>query len=286
MKGVLLAGGAGSRLWPVTNVVSKQLLPVYDKPMVYYPLCTLMLAGIRELLLISTPVDLPRFKTLLGDGHKWGLSIDFAEQDEPKGIADALIVAERFIGDERSALILGDNIFHGPGLGVSLAAKGGGLDAEVFAYEVADPRQYAVVTVDKDGRAIALEEKPAVPATRLAVPGLYFYPPGVSQVARSISPSARGELEITDVNLVYLREGRLSVTELPRGTAWLDTGTHASLSDASNYVRVLEERQGAKISCPEEISWRQRWISDRQLESLAQDIPISGYRDYLLGLVH
>jgi glucose-1-phosphate thymidylyltransferase len=286
MRGVLLAGGTGSRLWPLTLATSKQLLPVYDKPMVYYPLSTLMLAGIREVLLISTPRDLPQFQELLGGGSQWAMTIDYVAQERPLGIAQALILAEGFIRGQRSALILGDNIFHGPGLGVSLASRGRDTNtAHIFAYEVGDPRDYAVVTMDSSGKALSLEEKPSRPRSRFAVPGLYFYPADASEVARDIEPSSRGELEITDVNRWYLRNGRLSVTELPRGTAWLDTGTHAGLSDASIYVRVLEERQGMKVSCPEEIAWRQGWISDQDLERLALSLCGSGYGEYLSKLL-
>ena len=281
MRGILLAGGSGSRLRPVTSVISKQLLPIFDKPMVYYPLSTLMLAGIQEILVISTPRDLPAFRELLGNGRDWGIDLSFAEQRSPRGIAEALLIGDEFIADEPSALILGDNIFHGPGMGVSLAENSVGGDAKIFAYEVADPREYAVVSLDAQGRPVSLEEKPEHPKSRLAVPGLYFYPPGASAVAQSMTPSGRGELEISDVNRWYLEAGRLSVIQLPRGTAWLDTGTHLGLNDASNYVRVLEERQGVRVACPEEVAWRQGWISDDQLKELALPLLQSGYGRYL-----
>lgn len=287
MRGILLAGGTGSRLWPLTRTLSKQLLPVYDKPMVYYPLSTLMLAGVQDVLVISTPRDLGQFQALLGDGSQWGMEIQYATQDQPRGIAHALIIAENFIRNQRCSLILGDNIFYGPGLGVSLASRGRSDEqAHIFAYEVADPRDYAVVTLDVDGNPLSLMEKPTNPGSRWAVPGLYFYPIGVSDVARGLRPSRRGELEITSVNDWYLSQGRLTVTELPRGTAWMDTGTHAALYEASTYVRVLEERQGTKVSCPEEIAWRQGWITDDELSTLAAPLLASGYGHYLMGLLN
>jgi glucose-1-phosphate thymidylyltransferase len=254
--------------------------------MVFYPLSTLMLAGVRDVLLISTPRDLAQFQVLLADGSQWGMDIQYATQDEPRGIADALIIAEDFIGNQRCSLILGDNIFYGPGLGISLASRGKSDHlAHILAYEVADPRDYAVVTLDGDGIPLSLVEKPTNPQSRWAVPGLYFYPVGVSDVARALRPSQRGELEITSVNNWYLSQGRLAVTELPRGTAWMDTGTHLGLYEASTYVRVLEERQGTKVSCPEEIAWRQGWISDDQLRALAAPLMASGYGLYLMGLL-
>lgn len=265
MKGVLLAGGSGTRLRPLTAAFSKQLLPVFDKPMVFYPLATLMLAGIREILIITTPDDQPLFRRLLGEGSSWGISLAYTTQDEPRGIAQAVSLSEDFLAGDAMALILGDNLFHGPGLGSSLAGLQNVAGAQVFAYEVADPREYAVVEFDASGLALSLEEKPAEPRSRWAVPGLYFYEGGVVDRVRDLKPSTRGELEITDLNRGYLAEGRLSVTALPRGTAWLDTGTFQGLLDAGNYVRVLEERQGLKVACLEEIAWRSGWIDREEL---------------------
>jgi glucose-1-phosphate thymidylyltransferase len=281
MKGIVLAGGTGSRLWPITRGVSKQLLPVYDKPMVHYPLATLMAAGLREVLVITTPEDSTAFERLLGDGGDLGMTIRYAVQPKPEGLAQAFLIAEEFLAGDAAALVLGDNIFHGPGLGTRLRDLRQVDGGHVFAYRVANPSEYGVVEFDADGRAISIEEKPAAPKSRYAVPGLYFYGSDVVDVARSIRPSARGELEITAVNDHYLREGRLSVTVLPRGTAWLDTGTFAMLHAAGDFVRVLEERQGMKVGCVEEIAWRNGWIDDTQLLSLAASLEKSGYGAYL-----
>lgn len=284
MKGVLLAGGSGTRLRPLTAVFSKQLLPVFDKPMVFYPLATLMLAGIREILLITTPDDQPLFRRLLGEGSSWGISLSYTTQDAPRGIAQAVSLSEDFLAGDAMALILGDNLFHGPGLGSSLASLQEVAGAQIFAYEVADPREYAVVEFDDSGIALSLEEKPAEPRSRWAVPGLYFYEAGVVDRVRDLKPSARGELEITDLNRSYLAEGRLSVTTLPRGTAWLDTGTFQGLLDAGNYVRVLEERQGLKVACLEEIAWRRGWIDREDLLSDANKSPRGPLSEYLRRL--
>jgi glucose-1-phosphate thymidylyltransferase len=286
MKGIILAGGSGTRLYPVTQVVSKQLLPVYDKPMIYYPLSTLMLAGIREVLVISTAQDTPRFKDLLGDGSRWGLNLQYAVQPHPGGIAQAFLIGERFVGKERSALVLGDNIFYGHDLSSDFrraAEKTSG--ATVFAYRVKDPERYGVVEFGADGRAISIEEKPVQPKSRFAITGLYFYDNEVLQVAKSLKPSTRGELEITDVNRRYLEAGKLSVVALGRGHAWLDTGTHESLLEASHFIETLERRQGLKICCPEEIAWRGAWIDDAQLEALAAPLLNSGYGRYLMSLL-
>ena len=281
MKGIVLAGGTGSRLWPITRGVSKQLLPVYDKPMVHYPLATLMAAGLREVLVITTPEDSTAFERLLGDGSDLGMSIRYAVQPKPEGLAQAFLIAEEFLAGDAAALVLGDNIFHGPGLGTRLRDLRQVDGGHVFAYRVANPSEYGVVEFDEHGRAISIEEKPAAPRSRYAVPGLYFYGPDVVDVARSIRPSARGELEITAVNEHYLRESRLTVTVLPRGTAWLDTGTFAMLHAAGDFVRVLEERQGMKVGCVEEIAWRNGWIDDTQLLALAASLEKSGYGAYL-----
>jgi len=281
MKGIVLAGGTGSRLWPITRGVSKQLLPVYDKPMVHYPLATLMAAGLREVLVITTPEDSTAFERLLGDGSDLGMSIRYAVQPKPEGLAQAFLIAEEFHAGDAAALVLGDNIFHGPGLGTRLRDLRQVDGGHVFAYRVANPSEYGVVEFDEHGHAISIEEKPAAPKSRYAVPGLYFYGPDVVDVARSIRPSARGELEITAVNEHYLRESRLSVTVLPRGTAWLDTGTFAMLHAAGDFVRVLEERQGMKVGCVEEIAWRNGWIDDTQLLALAASLEKSGYGAYL-----
>lgn len=286
MKGIVLAGGAGTRLHPMTRVVSKQLLPVYDKPMVYYPLATLMLAGIREIMLISTPEDLPRFQQLLGDGRAWGLSLSYAEQAEPRGIAEALIIAEDFVAGDRCALVLGDNIFYGRGFsGMLREAADFEEGAVVFAYQVADPERYGVVSFDADRRAIDIVEKPAVPPSSFAVTGLYFYDRHAADTARSITPSARGELEITDVNRHYLERGQLRVETLGRGFAWLDTGTPGSLLEAAEFIHAVEKRQGLKISAPEEIAWRSGWISDDALHALAEAMRGNDYGSYLTRLL-
>ena len=285
MRGIILAGGTGSRLWPITKGVSKQLMPVFDKPMVYYPLSTLVMAGIYEILVITTPEDQDQFRRLLGDGSQWGLDLAYVAQERPEGLAQAFILGEEFIGDEPVALVLGDNIFHGAGLGRQLrklTTPDGGV---VFAYQVANPSEYGVVEFDADGHAISIEEKPVRPKSRFAVPGLYFYDNDVVGIARELKPSARGELEITGVNAEYLRRGKLDVTVLDRGTAWLDTGTFASLVQAAEYVRVIEERQGYKIGCVEEVAWRSGFIKDDQLRDLAEPLLKSGYGEYLLHLL-
>ena len=281
MKGIVLAGGTGSRLWPITRGVSKQLLPVYDKPMVHYPLATLMAAGLREVLVITTPEDGSSFQRLLGDGSDLGMRIRYAVQPRPEGLAQAFLIAEEFLAGDSAGLVLGDNIFHGPGLGTRLRDLREVDGGHVFAYRVANPSDYGVVEFDEHGHALSIEEKPAVPRSRYAVPGLYFYGPDIVEVARGIRPSARGELEITAVNDHYLRDGRLSVTVLPRGTAWLDTGTFSMLHAAGDFVRVLEERQGMKVGCVEEVAWRNGWIDDDQLLTLARSLEKSGYGAYL-----
>lgn len=284
MKGIILAGGTGSRLWPVTKGVSKQLLPVYDKPMIHYPLATLMAAGLREILVITTPEDSESFARLLGDGAPLGMSIQYAVQPRPEGLAQAFLIAEHFLAGDQAALILGDNLFYGPSLGRKLASLTCQDGAHVFAYEVADPTEYGVVEFDEAGVALSIEEKPSVPRSNYAVPGLYFYDESVVDVAKSIAPSARGELEITAVNDHYLQRGTLSVTVLERGTAWLDTGTFRSLQDAGEFVRVMEDRTGTKVGCIEEIAWRNGWITSEQLRHLAEPLLKSGYGDYLLRL--
>ncbi len=285
-KGILLAGGAGTRLYPATRAVSKQLVPVYDKPMVYYPLSTLMRAGIRDILLISTPKDLPRFEDLLGDGRRWGLSLRYAEQPEPKGIAQALTIGADFIGGDDVCLILGDNIFYGDRLSEKLRrASRQPSGGTVFAYYVSDPERYGVVDFDAAGRALAIEEKPDVPPSNYAVTGLYFYDSSVVDVAEGLEPSGRGELEITDVNRHYLQQGELQVETLGRGMAWLDTGTHDSLLQAANFVQTIEERQGLKISCPEEIAWSQGWIDADDVMRIGRSMENGSYGQYLLDLV-
>ncbi len=284
MKGIILAGGTGTRLWPVTKGVSKQLLPVYDKPMLHYPLATLMAAGIREVLVITTPEDSESFSRLLGDGSAWGMSITFATQPKPEGLAQAFLIGEEFLAGDSAALILGDNLFYGPSLGRKLAELTSTDGAHVFAYEVANPSEYGVVAFDDHGVALSIEEKPENPKSSYAVPGLYFYDNTVVEVAKSIKPSARGELEITAVNDHYLQAGSLKVTVLERGTAWLDTGTFRSLQDAGEFVRVMEDRTGTKVGCVEEIAWRNGWISSEQLLELAQPLLKSGYGDYLVAL--
>ena len=285
MRGIILAGGVGSRLWPITLGVSKQLIPVYDKPLIYYPISTLMSAGIRDILVITTPSDVEPFRKLLGDGSQFGINIDFASQPSPDGLAQAFIIGESFIGSEGCALVLGDNLFHGYALAETLKTVGTPNGGLIFAYKVSNPREYGVVEFDGSGMAISIEEKPLAPKSDFAVPGLYFYDNDVIEIARAVKPSPRGELEITSVNSEYLERGKLKVQVLPEGTAWLDSGTFSSLHDASSYVRIVEERQGVKVGCPEEVAWRHGWLTDDELMMAAHRLKNSGYGDYLARLI-
>jgi len=286
MKGIILAGGTGTRLHPITFALSKQIIPVYDKPMIYYPLSTLLLAGINEILIISTPHDLPQFKILLGDGSKLGVKFSYAEQPDPNGLAQAFVIGENFIGKDKVALVLGDNIFYGAGLGEKLRKNTDPDGGIVYAYKVSDPQRYGVVEFDRDNRAISIEEKPQHPKSSYVVPGIYFYDNDVISIAKNLKPSARNEYEITDVNKEYLRKGKLQVSILDRGTAWLDTGTFDSLMQASQFVQVIEQRQGIKIACIEEIAYRKGFISKKQLEEMAQPLLKSGYGEYLMKIVN
>ena len=285
MKGIILAGGTGSRLFPLTTVISKQLLPVYDKPMIYYPLASLMAAGLREVLVVVTPRDETSFRALLGDGSQWGMTIDYVVQQKPEGLAQAFILAEKFLAGDKAALILGDNIFHGVGLGTQLKQLTDPDGGVVFAYQVANPSEYGVIEFDESGNVVSIEEKPSNPKSDFAIPGLYFFDEQVVDIAKNVKPSPRGELEITSVMSEYLHRGKLRVEVLPRGTAWLDTGTFNTLHEAGTYVRIIEERQGARVGCVEEVAWRNRWISDEAMMALGQAMLGSGYGMYLQKLV-
>ena len=285
MKGIILAGGSGTRLYPITMGISKQLMPIYDKPMIYYPLSTLMLAGIKDILIITTPEDQQQFMRLLGDGKKWGCNIEYAKQEVPNGLAQAFVIGEKFIGNDKVALVLGDNIFYGSGFSKLLQQAANSGQPTIFAYPVSDPERYGVVEFDENLAAVSLEEKPLKPKSNFAVPGLYFYDNSVVKIAKELKPGPRGEYEITDLNKIYLEQKKLQVAVLARGFAWLDTGTFDSLSDASEYVRVIEKRQGLKIGCPEEIAWRMGFINLDQLNSLAQGLIKSGYGQYLLNII-
>jgi glucose-1-phosphate thymidylyltransferase len=285
MKGIILAGGTGSRLFPLTTVISKQLLPVYDKPMIYYPLASLMAAGLREILVIVTPRDETSFRALLGDGSQWGMTIDYVVQQNPEGLAQAFILAEKFLAGDKAALILGDNIFHGVGLGTQLKQLTNPDGGVVFAYQVANPSEYGVIEFDESGKVVSIEEKPKTPKSDFAIPGLYFFDEQVVDIAKNVKPSPRGELEITSVMTEYLRRGKLKVEILPRGTAWLDTGTFNTLHEAGTYVKIIEERQGSRLGCIEELAWRNQWITDQQLLNLGTSLRASGYGEYLTKLV-
>jgi glucose-1-phosphate thymidylyltransferase len=286
MKGIVLAGGTGSRLWPITWGVSKQLLPIYDKPLIHYPISTLMLAGIQEILIITTPHDQESFKRLLGDGSRFSVKFEYAIQEKPEGLAQAFLIGEKFLNGQKCALVLGDNIFHGDGLGTQLSSLQNVQGANIFAYKVVDPERYGVIEFDSNGKAISLEEKPKNPKSSFAIPGLYFYDEKVVEIAKGIKPSARGELEITSVNEEYLRNQELNVTVLDRGTAWLDTGTFESMNAAANFIQIIEERQGMKISCLEEVAWRNGWLNDQELIQRAEEYKSSPFSTYLRGLLN